>query len=87
MSRSSWKGYHIDNCIYKYISKKKKKDYKIQIWSRQSTILKSFVGKTVWIHSGLFFVKKIITEEMIGHKFGEFALSRKRFHFKKSKKK
>lgn len=95
MSRSSWKGYHIDNSVYKYLSKKKKdkrkgnkqKDQKIQIWSRQSTILKSFVGKTVWIHTGQIFVKKVINKDMIGHKFGEIAFTRKLFHFRKTKKK
>ncbi|XP_048333101.2 small ribosomal subunit protein uS19m-like isoform X2 [Ziziphus jujuba] len=49
-----------------------------KIWSRRSTILPEFVGSTVQIHNGKNFIRCKITEEKVGHKFGEFALTRKR---------
>ena len=60
----------------------------IKIWSRRSYILPQFVGQTVAIYTGKSFLSVKITEEMIGHKFGEFASTRKRpVHKKKEKKK
>lgn len=64
-----------------------KKDFIIKINSRRSTILKPFIGKDVWIYNGQNYIKRKITENMVGHKFGEFAYTRKRYVFKKSKKK
>lgn len=62
-----------------------------KIWSRRSTILPEFVGCTVQIHNGRTHVRCQITEEKVGHKFGEFALTRKRKihakHAQQSKKK
>lgn len=49
-----------------------------KIWSRRSTILPEFVGSTVRIYNGKTFTRCKITEEKVGHKFGEFALTRKR---------
>jgi small subunit ribosomal protein S19 len=49
-----------------------------KIWSRRSTILPEFVGCTVRIHNGKTHVRCKITEEKVGHKFGEFAMTRKR---------
>ena len=49
-----------------------------KIWSRRSTILPEFVGCTVRIYNGKAHVRCKITEEKVGHKFGEFALTRKR---------
>lgn len=58
------------------------------IWSRASSILPQFVGKTFFIHNGKSFVELQVQEMMIGHKFGEFALTRKKpMHKKKEKKK
>lgn len=49
-----------------------------KIWSRRSTILPEFVGCTFQIYNGKTHVKCKITEEKVGHKFGEFAMTRKR---------
>jgi len=59
----------------------------VKIWSRGSVILPAFVGKTVEVHQGKNFVRLLVTEDMIGHKFGEFALTRKACDHKKLKKK
>lgn len=80
MTRSLSKGPFVDANIF---STKKK-----FLWSRQSSILPQFVHKTFMIHNGKSFVEITIQEDMIGHKFGEFALTRKKpMHKKKDKKK
>nr|NP_042249.1 ribosomal protein S19 [Prototheca wickerhamii]P46750.1 RecName: Full=Small ribosomal subunit protein uS19m; AltName: Full=Ribosomal protein S19, mitochondrial [Prototheca wickerhamii]AAD12637.1 ribosomal protein S19 [Prototheca wickerhamii] len=56
-----------------------------KIWSRRSAILPQFVGKTVSIHNGRIFIPCKISPEMIGHKFGEFAVTRKKPIHKKKK--
>lgn len=48
----------------------------IQTWSRRSTILPDFVGITFMVHNGKVFVPVLVTENMVGHKLGEFALTR-----------
>ena len=53
-----------------------------KIWSRRSTILPEFVDQTVRIYNGKNFVRCKITEGKVGHKFGEFALTRKRKHLR-----
>ena len=59
-----------------------------RIWSRRSVILPQFIDEKVFIHNGKTFISLVITEEMVGHKFGEFAMTRKRaIHKKKVKKK
>ena len=69
MTRSLFKGPFVD---WTLLSSKKK-----FIWSRQSSILPQFVNKTFMVHNGKSFVEITIQESMIGHKFGEFALTRK----------
>jgi small subunit ribosomal protein S19 len=83
MTRSIWKGPFVDvNVFYKPFHSNTK------IWSRRSTVLPQFVGQKVHIHNGKTFVSLDITEDMVGHKFGEFAMTRKRaLHKKKVKKK
>ena len=49
----------------------------IKTWSRRSTIYPDFVGHTIAVHNGKEFVPVYITEDMVGHKLGEFALTRK----------
>lgn len=79
MSRSIWKGPFIDPSFLKKSSTRK-------LWSRRSTILPSFVGQSFEIYNGKSFLQVKVTEQMIGHKFGEFASTRKRpIHKKKSK--
>jgi len=53
------------------------KAWKRPIWSRRSTILPQFVGLKFQIHNGMKFIPITVSEEMIGHRFGEFALTRK----------
>ena len=63
-----------------------KKDYRtIKLWSRSSTILSEFVGYTFDIHNGKSFVSIQVIEEMIGHKFGEFASTREQVKHKLKK--
>lgn len=48
----------------------------VQTWSRRSTIIPEFVGATMMVHNGKIFVPVLVTENMVGHKLGEFALTR-----------
>lgn len=69
-----------------FINKKQgKKSFKI--WNRSSTILPSFVGYNFQVHNGKTFVEIHVIKEMIGHKFGEFAITRKTGEKIKKKKK
>jgi small subunit ribosomal protein S19 len=81
MTRSSWKLNYIDPLLLKqlYVLSKMKSDKKpvLQIWSRQSTILPDFVGLKVMVHNGIRFVTITLTKAMVGHKFGEFALTKR----------
>ena len=87
MTRSLWKGPFLDQFVLKKILSADESTL-IKIWSRRSYILPQFVGQTVAIYTGKSFLSVKITEEMIGHKFGEFASTRKRpVHKKKEKKK
>lgn len=79
MNRSKWKGPAIDL--------NNKKDKKIKTVGRDIEIVPKYVGLTVGIHTGAKHVKLIVTEKMLGHKFGSFALTRKQFFFKKKQKK
>ena len=83
MTRSLWKGPFVDANMFTELNKTNKR-----IWSRRSVIVPQFVNKTVSIHNGKSFISLLITEDMVGHKFGEFAITRKRtLHKKKVKKK
>ena len=85
MGRSKWKGPYIDTKSLKTLKKSKKSYIKTAI-SRNATILPKFVEQTLEVYNGKKFVEIIVTEEMVGHKFGEFSSTRKRFSFKKTKK-
>ena len=77
MARSLWKGpfCEITQSVFK-------------IWSRRSIILPQIIGKELLIHNGKTFISLKVTEEMVGHKFGEFASTRRKpFHKKKITKK
>lgn len=77
MSRSSKKGPYIDPNIEKKIAKQKPDDGPIQTWSRSCTISPEMVGYTFMVHNGKNFISVKPTEEMIGHKLGEFSPTRK----------
>ncbi len=79
MARSVKKGPFIDHQLSKKIDTAKANGDKkiIKTWSRRSTILPEAVGLSFGIHNGRQFVPLYVTENMIGHKFGEFAPTRK----------
>lgn len=78
MSRSVWKGPFIDGYILKKADKAREsgRNDVIKIWSRRSTILPQFVGLTFGVYNGQKHIPVSISEDMIGHKFGEFAPTR-----------
>lgn len=78
MSRSAKKGPYVDQRLLKKISKIKPEDgIVIKTWSRSSEISPEMVGYTFGVHNGKTFIEVKITEEMIGHRLGEFAPTRK----------
>lgn len=78
MSRSVWKGPFVDDHLMKKIVEMNKgADRKvIKTWSRRSTIVPEMVGHTIAVHNGRKFTALYITENMVGHKLGEFAPTR-----------
>jgi len=78
MSRSIKKGPYIDPKLLKKVEKSiKNSDRKpIKTWSRRSTILPDFVGVTFAVHNGKSFIPVFVTENMVGHKLGEFSPTR-----------
>ncbi|HHU52137.1 MAG TPA: 30S ribosomal protein S19 [Firmicutes bacterium] len=78
MSRSLKKGPYIDPSIAKKIAEMNKSGQKkvIKTWARSSTIFPEMVGHTIAIHDGRKHVPIYITEDMVGHKLGEFAPTR-----------
>lgn len=92
MPRSVWKGPFIDGYLLKKVeaARSSGKNQVIQTWSRRSTILPQFVGITFGVYNGQKFIPVLVTEEMIGHKLGEFAPTRTYYGHgadKKAKKK
>ena len=79
MSRSLKKGPFADESLLKKIDAMNASGQKqvIKTWSRRSTIFPSFVGHTIAVHDGRKHVPVYITEDMVGHKLGEFAPTRK----------
>ena len=78
MTRSIWKGPFVDPSLLKKIDKLKGQTAKnpIKTWSRKSTIIPEFVGHSFLIHNGKKFIPIKISEEMVGHKLGEFSPTR-----------
>ena len=79
MARSLKKGPYVEESLLKKVQKLNAENKKtvIKTWSRRSTIFPEFVGHTIAVHNGKDFIPVYITEEMVGHKLGEFALTRK----------
>lgn len=78
MSRSLKKGPYVDEKLIKKLQDKRPGDKAvIKTWSRASTIVPEMVGFTFGVHSGKDFVPVFVTEEMVGHKLGEFSPTRK----------
>ena len=78
MARSVWKGPFIDGYLLKKADKERGsgRNEIIKIWSRRSTVLPQFVGLTFGVYNGHKFLPVLVTENMIGHKFGEFSPTR-----------
>jgi len=78
MTRSLKKGPFVDAKLLQKVVKQNQTGLKdpIKTWSRRSTIVPEFVGFTFLIHNGKIFNKLFVTEEMVGHKLGEFSMTR-----------
>lgn len=80
MARSLKKGPFIDSYLLKKVAaiqnEKTKGAKVIKTWSRRSTIIPEFIGLTFAVHNGKKFIPVYVTDNMIGHKLGEFALTR-----------
>ena len=78
MSRSVWKGPFVDPSLIKKVEKLKTQinPTPIKTWSRKSTIIPEFIGISFLIHNGKKFIPIKISEEMVGHKLGEFSPTR-----------
>jgi small subunit ribosomal protein S19 len=78
MARSVWKGPFVDGYMLKKAEKSQGSGRKevIKTWSRRSTIMPQFVGLTFGVYNGKKFVPVLVTEDMVGHKLGEFAPTR-----------
>ena len=78
MSRSLKKGYFVSVKLIQKVDtlNNSKKKQVIKTWSRASTILPEFVGHTFGVHNGKNFIPVFVTENMVGHKLGEFSLTR-----------
>lgn len=78
MSRSLKKGPFVDAKLLQKVLKQHETGIKdpIKTWSRRSTVVPEFVGYTFLIHNGKTFNKLFVTEEMVGHKLGEFSMTR-----------
>mgnify|MGYP001336114766 FL=1 len=78
MARSVWKGPYFDVTLFKKVKKSKEENSKspIKTWSRRSTIIPDFVGVTLSVYNGKSFIPVFVTEDMVGHKLGEFSPTR-----------
>ena len=78
MARSVWKGPYFDVTLFKKVKKSKEESSKspIKTWSRRSTIIPDFVGVTISVYNGKSFIPVYVTEDMVGHKLGEFCPTR-----------
>jgi small subunit ribosomal protein S19 len=78
VARSVWKGPFVDGYLLKKADKSRTsgRNEVIKIWARRSTIMPQFVGLTFGVHNGQKFIPVMVTENMVGHKFGEFAPTR-----------
>ena len=79
MARSIKKGPYIDFSLLKQVEKAQqegKANKVIKTWSRRSTIIPEFIGLTFAVHNGKKFIPVFVTDNMVGHKLGEFSLTR-----------
>ena len=78
MSRSLKKGPFVDAKLFRKVQKQSDTGSKepIKTWARACTIVPEFVGQTFLVHNGRLHVKVFVTEDMVGHRLGEFAVTR-----------
>lgn len=78
MSRSTKKGPYVDERLMARTLRQKDtgRNEPLKTWARSCTILPDFVGHTYLVHNGKTFLRVFVTEEMVGHKLGEFTLTR-----------
>ena len=78
MSRSIKKGPYVQDSLLKRVSGMNSRNEKrvVKTWSRRSTILPEFIGHTLAVHNGKKFIPVYVTENMVGHKLGEFSPTR-----------
>ena len=89
MARSVWKGPFVEESLIKKVEKQKldPKKMPIKTWSRKSTIIPEFIGVSFLIYNGKKFIPVTISEDMVGHKLGEFSPTRTFFVHTPSDKK
>jgi small subunit ribosomal protein S19 len=90
MPRSSWKMPFSEVSapfFAGHLNKTKLGKPSLKVWSRQSVVLPQFVDNSFTVHNGKTFVPIKVSEEMVGHKFGEFAITRRRAAHKTNRKK
>lgn len=82
MSRSVKKGPYVDQKLLKKVQRQDREGSSdaIRTWARASTIIPEFISKTFLVHNGHQFIRLFVTEDMVGHKLGEFAPTR---HFRR----
>jgi small subunit ribosomal protein S19 len=78
MARSIKKGPYVDSKLFKKIDEMNSSNAKkaVKTWSRRSTIFPDMIGHTLMVHNGKIFIPVYVTENMIGHKLGEFSPTR-----------
>ncbi|PJB68992.1 MAG: 30S ribosomal protein S19 [Alphaproteobacteria bacterium CG_4_9_14_3_um_filter_47_13] len=78
MTRSVWKGPFVERSLLQKVEKVRAggRNEVIKTWSRRSTILPQFVGLTFGVYNGKKFIPVLVTDQMIGHKLGEFSPTR-----------
>ncbi len=78
MARSVWKGPFVERSLLKKVDEARAsgKNTVIKTWSRRSTILPNMIGLTFGVHNGKKFIPVVVSDQMIGHKLGEFAPTR-----------
>ena len=78
MTRSSKKGPFVDEKLYRKVQKSQQTGSReaIKTWARACTIVPEFIGLTFMVHNGKAFLKVFVTEDMVGHKLGEFSPTR-----------
>ena len=78
MTRSAKKGPYVDEQLFKKVTAVRSSvgQHPMRTWSRSCTIVPEFVGTTFEVHNGRHFIKVFVTEDMVGHKLGEFSPTR-----------